>query len=316
MPKGLEIARAYYENYGKPMLEEQFPDLLPFLAAGLIGSGSECFGFDDEVSRDHDFEPGFCLFLPDEDVIDRKKAFALERACASLPREYAGLTRSLMGPAGGARRGVLRTGEFFREKCGTSDGILTVGEWLRTPSFLLAEAVNGELFFDNYGEVTKIRERLACYPEDIRRKKLAGHLLEMAQAGQYNYRRCLSHGETGAAQLCVTRFVTSAVSAAFLLNQTYEPYYKWSFRALNELPRFGDIAGPLESLLTSGNEGDTAEDKYYMIEDLAALFIDALHDQDLTRAGCGDLERHAYSVNDGIGDAGIRNLPLTPGGFA
>ncbi len=54
---GLELSRAYFEEYGMPMLEEQFPDLLPFLAAGLFGSGSECFGYDDEVSQDHDFEP-------------------------------------------------------------------------------------------------------------------------------------------------------------------------------------------------------------------------------------------------------------------
>ena len=75
--KGLEISKAFYNEYGKPMLEERFPELIPYLAAGLIGSGSECYGYDDEVSRDHDFEPGFCIFLPGEDVVDRKAAFAL-----------------------------------------------------------------------------------------------------------------------------------------------------------------------------------------------------------------------------------------------
>jgi len=311
MQTGLAIARAYYEEYGKPMLHAQFPELEPLIAVGLTGSGSECFGYDDEVSRDHDFEPGFCLFLPGEDVIDRKKAFALERAYAKLPKEYAGLKRSLMGPVGGARRGVLRTAEFFSEKCGSPDGILTISQWLKTPSFLLAEMVNGEIFRDDLGEVTAIRERLAVYPSDIRRKKLAGHLLTMAQAGQYNYRRCLSHGETGAAQLSVFRFVTNALSAAFLLNQVYEPYYKWSFRALRALPLLSEIADPLESLLTTDNEDDIAEDKSCVIEDLALRFIDVLIDQDLTRAVCGDLEKHAYSVNDGIEDGGIRNLPLT-----
>ena len=61
---GLELSRGFFEEYGLPMLKAQFPALMPYLAAGLCGSGSECFGFDDDVSRDHDFEPGFCLFLP------------------------------------------------------------------------------------------------------------------------------------------------------------------------------------------------------------------------------------------------------------
>ena len=60
--KGLDISRKYFEEYGLPMLREQFPAWADRVAAGLIGSGSECFGFDDEVSRDHDFEAGFCLF--------------------------------------------------------------------------------------------------------------------------------------------------------------------------------------------------------------------------------------------------------------
>ena len=106
--KGMELAKAYYEEFGRPMLEEQFPDLKDKIAVGLTGSGSECFGFDDDTSSDHDFEPGFCLFLPGEDVIDRQEAFRLERAYAKLPKEYAGFSRSMMQPVGGARRGVLR----------------------------------------------------------------------------------------------------------------------------------------------------------------------------------------------------------------
>ena len=86
---GLELARGYYEEFGKPMLEADFANILPFLAVGFVGSGSEHYGYDDEISRDHDFEPGFCIFLPDEDVVDRRHAFQLERAYAKLPKEYA-----------------------------------------------------------------------------------------------------------------------------------------------------------------------------------------------------------------------------------
>ena len=100
--KGLELSRAYFERFGRPMLEEQFPELLPFLAAGLCGSGSECFGWDDEVSRDHDFEPGFCLFLPEEELVSRRQEFLLERAYAKLPAAFGGVERARMRPVGGA----------------------------------------------------------------------------------------------------------------------------------------------------------------------------------------------------------------------
>ena len=74
---GLELSRAFFETWGRPILEESFPQLRPFLAVGLCGPGSECFGYDDAVSRDHDFEPGFCLFLPEEAVVDRRSEFLL-----------------------------------------------------------------------------------------------------------------------------------------------------------------------------------------------------------------------------------------------
>ena len=307
---GMEIARAYFEEYGRPMLEKQFPELLPYLAAGLTGSGSECFGYDDEISRDHDFEPGFCIFLPGEETVDRRSAFLLERAYAALPKEFMGVKRQLLSPVGGARRGVLRTAEFFEDRTGAADGQLTYEQWLHLPEYPLAEAVNGQMYFDNYGQVTKIRQALSYYPEPVRRKKLAGSLLLMAQAGQYNYMRCIRHGERAAAQLAVGEFVKSAVSVIFLLNRQYQPYYKWSFRALRALPRLSLQAELLEYLLTTDNEDGMYEEKYSVIEGIAADIIDELIDQNLTKADCGDLEKHAYSVNDGIEDGQLRNLHI------
>ena len=313
VPKGLEISRAYFEEHGLPMLQEKFPELMPSIAAGLFGSGSECFGYDDELSRDHDFDPGFMLLLPDENVIDRAQEFALERAYAALPKEFRGISRPQLAPVGGARRGVLRMTDFFEQKTGSPDGTLTNDAWLAVPSSSLAEAVNGAVFFDGPGELTRIRSRLARYPEDIRRKKLAGHLLLAAQAGQYNYLRCLRHGETAAAQLAVIAFAQSAMEVIFLLNGVYQPFYKWRFRALRALPKLSLLAELLEYLITTGNDGQLAYDKYEVIEDIAADIISELHAQNLTKADCKDLEKHAYSVNDGIRDGDIRNRHILAG---
>ena len=308
--KGLELSRAYFEAYGRPMLEAEFPALLPCLAVGLCGSGSECFGFDDEVSQDHDFEPGFIIFLPDEEKLSRRDAFLLERAYAKLPKEFEGFRRASISPVGGARHGVVRTSDFFRDKVGSADGVLTLSQWITQPEELLSEAVNGEIFFDNLGEVNSIRSALSAYPRDIMLKKLAGRLLLAAQAGQYNYRRALSHGETAAAQLAAIRFSENAMAAIFLLNGRYMPYYKWSFRALRALTKLSLEAELFEYLITTGNDGDAAEEKADVIESICADILEELISQGLTKATCGDLEKHAYSVNDSITDPQIRNLHI------
>lgn len=310
---GLTLSAAYFEEFGRPMLEQNFPDLLPHLAAGLCGSGSECFGFDDEVSRDHDFEPGFLIFLPGEETVSRHEAFLLERAYAKLPKEFMGIRRNALSPVGGARHGVVRLSDFFEEKTGRADGSPEGSEWFLIPEQSLAEAVNGRVYFDNEGTLTRFRERLAFYPEDIFRKKLAGELLLMAQAGQYNFLRCLKHGETAAAQLAVNEFVLHTISAIFLLNRSYRPYYKWCFRALRALPLLSLEAELLEYLLTGGNDPDNAEEKYRVIEGIAADLIDVLIERGLTRANCGDLEKHAYSVNDSIEDGTLRNMHILAG---
>jgi len=116
--KGLELSERFYRAYGEPMLREQFPELMPRIAVGLAGAGSECFGYDDELSQVHDFEAGFCLFLPDETLVDRKTEFALERAYAKLPREFEGVARAPLSPVGGNRHGVIRISDFLKQKTG------------------------------------------------------------------------------------------------------------------------------------------------------------------------------------------------------
>lgn len=307
---GLELSRSFFETHGRPMLEKQFSEILPFLAAGLFGSGSECFGYDDAISQDHDFEPGFCIFLPEEAVVDRRATFQLERAYAKLPREFQGYSRPVMQPVGGARRGVFRTEEFFQRLTGSPNGKMDLRLWLSVPEQALAEATNGELYFDSFGEVARIRESLSYFPEDVRIKRLAGHLLLMGQAGQYNYPRCLAHGEPAAAQLAVGEFVKSAMAAAFLLSRRYQPYYKWRFRALRDLPELAELAVPLERLLTTGNDFAPAKEKLEIIEQIAAAVIGALQAQSLTDASCADLERNAYSVNNRVRDNDLRNLHI------
>ena len=312
--KGSELAKAYFREYGLPMLEKDFPELLPYLAAGIVGSGSDRYGFDDELSQDHDFEPGFCLFLPGEDIVDRRQAFLLERAYAGLPKEFMGVLRPTLSPVGGNRNGVFRTADFYASAIGCSDGELSPVAWLTLPDYALAEAVNGEIWLDNYGEFTTIRERIRKMPEPFRLKRLAGNLLLMAQSGQYNFPRCLKRGETEAAQLACHEFVNAAMKVWFHLQKAYMPYYKWSFRRLRQLEGGEALAERLSFLLLADHrEESVAEEKTESIESVAEEISEALRRENLIIVPGSNLERLAYAVNEQISDSNIRNLNILAG---
>lgn len=307
--KGLELARLYYEEYGARMIREEFPELEGVLAIGLAGAGSECFGYDDELSHDHDFEPGFCIFVPDN-VTDRKTLFRLERAYASLPKQFLGYERERIAPAGGSRRGVIMAGDFFEARTGRRDGALTARELMRTPEHYLAEATNGAVFRDDAGEFTAARELLSNVPRDVKMKKLAGHLFLMAQSGQYNYPRAVKRGDSMAAQLALFEFVRHAMGARFALAGKYMPFYKWLGRAFSELPGADGTKDALEYLITTDNDEKTSRVKAEVIGDIARMMSDELRSLSLSDDPTSDLDRHAFRCNDRIADADTRGLSV------
>ena len=307
--KGLELSEAFFREYGMPMLKEDFSALLPHIAVGLVGAGSECLGFDDDTSHDHDFDMGFAIFLPDESVVDRKEAFRLERAYAALPKEFMGYQRRRLSPTGGARHGVLRLSDFLTEKTGTEDGNLSFRDFLYLPEQSLLEATNGRLFYDGDGAFSKIRERLSHLPEDVRRKKMAGELLLMGQAGEYNLPRALSRGDTASAQLSVVEFVKSALHFIFLLNKSYLPYYKWQFRAMRDLPLLSHLKDPLLSLIST----PASEETVARVKEIADTLREVLESEGGSLKANASLEECAYTVNAKIDDHTLRNLHILAG---
>ena len=331
--KGLELSKNFYIEYGLPMIREEFPMLEGKLAFGLIGSGSECFGYDDLVSIDHDFDPGFLIFIGDD--IDEDTKFKLERAYAKLPRTYKGYERAIMSPVGGSRRGVKRISEFLNEKIGKSDAKLSAYYWLSIPEQSLAELTNGEIWKDDSDIISSIRLKLSTFPEDIKLKKLAGETLIMAQSGQYNYDRCISHDELGAARLALYEFVNATMHVTFLLNEVYMPFYKWRFRALRDLSwpqmfriksELNDIDGIEDDCLIEVSLEDklvsllnVSDDKIFSnkihrdIDLIAKVFIERFRIDSLTSSEDLYLEKQAYEINNRIKDNELRNMHILVG---
>lgn len=299
--KGLEIARAFWEECGKPMLAERFPELLPLVAVGLVGSGSECYGYDDEVSRDHDFEHGFCIYLPDEERVSRRAEFLLGRAYESLPKEYAGLRRSLFNPAGGNRHGVFRTAEVYRQMTGRGDRPADWRDYLALPDVAWAEAINGAVFYDGLGEFSAIREAWANPPEDIVRKKLCGYAIRMSQTGEYNYPRCIERGDHATAQLAAAEFVKAAASAFGWLHGRPTPYYKWCLRSLSDLPQGDRLQAVLRDCI-----GDDADAKA-AVKSACEEVLTAIREKYPEAGGAQDLQHAALAIHEKIRDGVLRS---------
>lgn len=306
--RGLDEARELYLNYGREMIHERFPGYEAKIAVGLAGHGSECFGFDDELSRDHDFPLGFCLWIDDE--TDREIGIELDRAYRSLPIRAAG-ERSLMAEKS---RGVCRIGDFYRRYTGAPGAPEELLHWLSLPSYALAEATNGEVWRDELGLFTGIREKLLRgMPEDVRLKKLAARTIEMAQTGQYNFSRMLKRGDIGAAMLCLGRFINAACEAVYLLNRRHMPYYKWQLKAMEGLGIMAYMKEAFEFLLTAENDNGTLELKAKVVEDICRELGMKLKKLGLSSGDWDYLEPHAFEITKRIESRELRAMHITEG---
>lgn len=227
---GLKLAKEFYETYGKPMITEKFGKYENRIAVGLAGRGSDCFGYDDEASRDHDWGPDFCLWVTDETWADIGED--LQRAYEALPAEFRGCRRAPR-VNGKNRRGVIRISEFYRGLVGT-DRYREI-DWRSVSDTSLAAAVNGRVFRDDEGVFTAFRNQLLQgYPEEIFYLKVAEAAAKYAQTAEYNFSRMLDRGDELSAGLMLWDGIREAMRLQLYLDGKYPPHDKWLHRSLLE----------------------------------------------------------------------------------
>ena len=243
-----EDNRRFYEEQVKPLLHEQFGAYESRIAVGIVGEGSDCFGYDDEISRDHDFGTGVCLWLTDEDM--DKIGADLDKAYNDLVEEK---SRSFYTKRLKERRGVMTIHDFYsnilRIDCNTIDCMMTEEQWMNLDHSCLATAVNGEVFRDDLGQFTQFRSLLQkYYPDRIWRIRIAEKMHEYSSALQVNYQRCMGRGDTVSAEICRIRGMTAAMELYFLIKREYMPYYKWAYRALTDMDKSGAFTARIDEL--------------------------------------------------------------------
>ncbi len=303
--KGLDLARGYYEDVVRPAVSLKFGERFSRMAFGLVGEGSECYGFDDEISQDHDFGPRVQIWLTAEDYA----AFgeALQAFLATVSKDYAGYRGVNVSQYGEGREGVFTVGGFYSRFIGLTRAPESIAEWRRLPEVNLSIATNGAVFFDGPGAFSALRQRLLdFYPEPLRLKKMAARCMKMAQSGQYNFSRCLRRGERVGASLAAAEFIQTAGSMLFLMNRRYCPFYKWMHRGLRELPLLGAQAAPLLEQIAVGDDWTKAQ----KIEELSALIIEELRKEGLTNSRSDFLLDHGPELQAHVTDEGLRRLPI------
>ena len=302
---GMELSRLFWTDVAKPRFENAFPLLTDRWAVGLVGEGSECFGFDDEVSRDHDWGPSFCLWLCEDDY--SRHGAELTALYESLPNEYMGFQRMILSQETASRVGIHSIPGFYARYTGFPAPPDETRLWRYIPEDGLSVVTNGCVFFDGAGDFSQIRNAfLAYFPEELRKKKLARHCALAGQAGQYNYQRCLLHSEPVAAFAAKAEFIREIQFVVFELNRTYKPYYKWEHRAMGRLPILGGELSPLIEVLTR-SEGESC---VCLMEEISGKVANELRRQRLSEVPGEFLVDHAVQIQSLITDPELSALHL------
>lgn len=293
--KGLDLTRAYALEVAQPQLERRLGgDALPLLAWGSVGDGSDRFGFDDEISRDHDWGVALCIWAPDAhaDLVAR-----VDEAMSELSASYRGfpvLGFHVSSPAG--RAGAFTVGEHYRRFTGFASGPALFAEWRAVDEHALAAATNGEVFFDGSGAFTAVRERLLQgYPEPVRTERVADACFAFAQTAQYNLIRAVLRRDTVACRVAYARAHEAACRLVHTLSGRYCPYYKWMQSSLvccgetgeQVAAAFAYLAepdGPVERLDAAGTKE--------MVEAMGEVLVAELAEQGFTEASSPYLLDH------------------------
>ncbi|MBR3734448.1 MAG: DUF4037 domain-containing protein, partial [Lachnospiraceae bacterium] len=261
-----------------------------YIAAGYAGEGSEHFGFDDDYSRDHDFADGCCIWIP----AVQAPVFGL-----ALQDMYRAAYKKCFGKEPDLsmlRQGVLEIDDYFERLTGI--GQITMRYYAKGISdhlFLMddeqlagiAAAVNGGLFYDGEGTMTKLRAYfLEEMPEEFRRRKLATLTHLFSQAGQYNYLRSMRRADYVTARMYEARAIRTMLQIVFYLNRQYPPYLKLLRRGvagLPLLPEVGDIAEAVADMPDGRNSvmQNGTDDKALTFDIVASLILDAMVGQGL-----------------------------------
>ncbi len=242
---GLKLSELFYNEAVKPILDRQFPDLV--YSTALIGSGSEVLGFDTLQSMDHHWGPKLMLFVSEEDehnyaekikeVLSNKLPYEIHGISTHFSKPYENGVQLLEKIDSGTVNHLISVSSikpYFEKALGHNPYKLTIIDWLTTSEQKLLEVTAGKVFHDGLGELNKLREKLAYYPNDVWLYILACQWIRISQEEAF-VGRCGDIGDELGSQIVAARLVRELMRLSFLMEKKYAPYAKWLGTAFSKL---------------------------------------------------------------------------------
>ena len=257
---GLELARAFYGEAVAPLIGDT-----PH-AAALVGWGSDVLGYDTPRSTDHGWGPRLQVFVASDDVAPLQAAIE-----ANLPAEFRGWPTRFGWDAVPVTHHVTVTtlSGWLRDRLGfdATQGI-AYPDWVGAPQQALLEVTAGAVFHDDSGELTRVRESLAWYPDEVWLWLLARQWRRIDDEEPF-VGRTAEVGDDLGSRLLAARLVGELMQLGFLLERRYAPYSKWLGSAFAQLGVHAAIGDALHAALAAGDYPSREAALVEAVEELA-----------------------------------------------
>jgi hypothetical protein len=140
---------------------------------------------------------------------------------------------------------VEDAGTFVASRTGlTAADSLSVADWLSLTGQSVLEVTAGPVFVDTAGELTRARERLAWYPDDLWVYVVAADWARLLEELPF-IGRAADRGDDLGSRVIAARLVGVTMHLAHLLERRWPPYAKWVGSSLHRLPSANAAAKPL-----------------------------------------------------------------------
>lgn len=325
--QGIELSRRFYTDIVRPWLSEAASDLR--YSAALIGYGSELLGFDDEISKDHNWGPRVHIYVVQSDFGDYARRLVDEFSRVA-PTTYLGEPigwRSRPHPAasGVESAGAFEHGLEFHTLEALLEGHfdvrsvegLSAVQWLGFAEQKLLAFTSGAVFHDDDGRLGQARDRLGYFPDDVWLYKIACQWRRIAEEQAF-VGRAGQVGDDLGSRVIAARLVRDVMRMGFLLERRYAPYSKWLGTGFARLPIAGSLAPLLNQALLAqewtGRQDALASAYLELARRQNAAGIAAFepivgpyHERPFTTINADDAVEAAHAL---IADAWVKQLPV------